>query len=203
MAEAARSRNPRAVATQSRFASAGCCEVAVSRATRALHARDYIPHRLSRSDLSLGGGRPRRGPFIEVGDKSCPVSGDQLCQRWIRWLEGKSYCYQFTLKGKSVRWVRNDGVSRHRRYRLHPAGLREEIESREWSGPRLRPGEGLCVHGTKRTKSMGARTPATDPNWLRYLRACSLAHRLQELNQIRQLGEAFVPLASSSQRRHP
>jgi hypothetical protein len=26
-------------------------------------------------------------------------------------MEGKSYCYKFTLKGKSVRWVRNDGRS--------------------------------------------------------------------------------------------
>jgi hypothetical protein len=26
-------------------------------------------------------------------------------------LEGKSYCYKFTIKGKSVRWVRNDGRS--------------------------------------------------------------------------------------------
>jgi hypothetical protein len=39
------------------------------------------------------------------------ISGDQLCQRWTSWMDGKSYCYKLTLKGKSVRWVRNDGRS--------------------------------------------------------------------------------------------
>ena len=37
------------------------------------------------------------------------ISGDQLCQRWVSWMEAQSYCYRLTLKGKSVRWVRNDG----------------------------------------------------------------------------------------------
>jgi hypothetical protein len=39
------------------------------------------------------------------------IAGDQLCQRWSSWMDGKSYCYQLTLKGTSVRWVRNDGHS--------------------------------------------------------------------------------------------
>ena len=26
-------------------------------------------------------------------------------------MEGKSYCYKFTINGKSVRWVRDDGRS--------------------------------------------------------------------------------------------
>lgn len=39
------------------------------------------------------------------------ISGDQLCQRWTSWMDGKSYCYKLTLKDKSVRWVRNDGRS--------------------------------------------------------------------------------------------
>jgi hypothetical protein len=39
------------------------------------------------------------------------IEDNQLCQRWSNWMEGKSYCYKFTLKGKSVRWVRNDGRS--------------------------------------------------------------------------------------------
>ena len=39
------------------------------------------------------------------------ISGNQLCQRWTSWMDGKSYCYKLTLTGKSVRWVRNDGRS--------------------------------------------------------------------------------------------
>jgi hypothetical protein len=39
------------------------------------------------------------------------IEADRLCQRWSIWMEGKSYCYKFTLKGKSVRWVRSDGRS--------------------------------------------------------------------------------------------
>jgi hypothetical protein len=39
------------------------------------------------------------------------IEGNQLCQRWTSWLDGKSYCYKFTLNGKSVRWTRNDGRS--------------------------------------------------------------------------------------------
>jgi hypothetical protein len=39
------------------------------------------------------------------------IAGDQLCQRWTSWMEGKSYCYRFTLKGKSIHWLRNDGRS--------------------------------------------------------------------------------------------
>jgi hypothetical protein len=39
------------------------------------------------------------------------IEANRLCQRWSSWMEGKSYCYMFTLKGKSVRWVRNDGRS--------------------------------------------------------------------------------------------
>jgi hypothetical protein len=39
------------------------------------------------------------------------IAGDQLCQRWSSWMDGKSYCYQLTLKGTAVSWVRNDGHS--------------------------------------------------------------------------------------------
>jgi hypothetical protein len=37
------------------------------------------------------------------------ISNDQLCQRWSRWLDGKSYCYKLSRKGSQVRWRRNDG----------------------------------------------------------------------------------------------
>jgi hypothetical protein len=39
------------------------------------------------------------------------ISGNQLCQRWTSWMDGKSYCYTLTLQGKSVHWLRNDGRS--------------------------------------------------------------------------------------------
>jgi hypothetical protein len=39
------------------------------------------------------------------------IAEDQLCQRWSSWLDGKSYCYKFSVNGSAVRWVRNDGAS--------------------------------------------------------------------------------------------
>jgi hypothetical protein len=53
--------------------------------------------------LARGDGASDRGSWW--------ISGDQLCQRWTSWMDGKSYCYKLTLTGKSVRWVRNDGRS--------------------------------------------------------------------------------------------
>ena len=39
------------------------------------------------------------------------VSGDQLCQQWTSWMDGKSYCYRLTREGSTVHWARNDGRS--------------------------------------------------------------------------------------------
>ena len=39
------------------------------------------------------------------------VAGDQLCQQWTSWMDGKAYCYRLTRDGATVRWVRNDGRS--------------------------------------------------------------------------------------------
>jgi hypothetical protein len=39
------------------------------------------------------------------------VAGDQLCQQWSSWMDGKSYCYRLTRDGATVHWVRNDGRS--------------------------------------------------------------------------------------------
>lgn len=39
------------------------------------------------------------------------VKGDQLCQQWGHWMDGRSYCYRLTKSGSNVRWVRNDGRS--------------------------------------------------------------------------------------------
>ena len=39
------------------------------------------------------------------------IKNNQLCQRWSKWLDGKSYCYTLTVKGKQVQWRRNDGRS--------------------------------------------------------------------------------------------
>ena len=30
------------------------------------------------------------------------ISGNQLCQRWTSWMDGKSYCYTLTRQGRSV-----------------------------------------------------------------------------------------------------
>ena len=37
------------------------------------------------------------------------ISDGQLCQRWTSWMDGKSYCFKLTIRGKAVSWVRNDG----------------------------------------------------------------------------------------------
>lgn len=37
------------------------------------------------------------------------IANSQLCQKWKRWLDGKSYCYKLSRKGSQVRWRRNDG----------------------------------------------------------------------------------------------
>ena len=39
------------------------------------------------------------------------VAGDQLCQQWSSWMDGKSYCYRLTREGPTVHWARNDGRS--------------------------------------------------------------------------------------------
>ena len=39
------------------------------------------------------------------------VAGDQLCQQWTSWMDGKTYCYKLTREGSSVHWLRNDGHS--------------------------------------------------------------------------------------------
>ena len=39
------------------------------------------------------------------------VADDQLCQQWLSWMDGKTYCYKLTRNGSTVQWVRNDGRS--------------------------------------------------------------------------------------------
>lgn len=39
------------------------------------------------------------------------VNRDKLCQRWDKWLEGKSYCFSLRKDGSTVHWTRNDGQS--------------------------------------------------------------------------------------------
>jgi hypothetical protein len=53
--------------------------------------------------LARGDGSSDRGKWW--------ISGDQICQRWTTWMDGKSYCYKLTLRGKAISWVRNDGRS--------------------------------------------------------------------------------------------
>jgi hypothetical protein len=39
------------------------------------------------------------------------VSRDRLCQRWDKWLDGKSYCFTLRRDGRTVHWTRNDGTT--------------------------------------------------------------------------------------------
>ena len=55
------------------------------------------------ASFSRGDGAQDRGKWW--------VAGDQLCQQWSSWMNGKSYCYRLTRNGASVQWVRNDGRS--------------------------------------------------------------------------------------------
>ena len=55
------------------------------------------------ASFSRGDGAQDRGKWW--------VSGDQLCQQWSSWMEGRSYCYRLTRDGSTVHWARNDGRS--------------------------------------------------------------------------------------------
>jgi hypothetical protein len=55
------------------------------------------------ASFSRGDGAQDRGKWW--------VAGDQLCQQWTSWMDGKAYCYKLTRTGSTVRWVRNDGRS--------------------------------------------------------------------------------------------
>src|SRR5680860_135363 len=55
------------------------------------------------ASFSRGDGAQDRGKWW--------VAGDQLCQQWVSWMDGKAYCYQLTREGATVRWARNDGRS--------------------------------------------------------------------------------------------
>ena len=39
------------------------------------------------------------------------ITANKLCQRWHRWLEGKSYCFTLQQQGRAVQWTRNDGLT--------------------------------------------------------------------------------------------
>lgn len=55
------------------------------------------------ASFSRGDGSQDRGKWW--------VSGDQLCQKWTAWMDGKTYCYKLTLDGQTVHWLRDDGRS--------------------------------------------------------------------------------------------
>lgn len=38
------------------------------------------------------------------------IVADKLCQRWNRWLGGKSYCFTLRQEGPVVHWTRSDGL---------------------------------------------------------------------------------------------
>src|SRR5262245_3535104 len=55
------------------------------------------------ASFSRGDGAQDRGKWW--------VAGDQLCQQWTSWMDGKQYCYRLSREGATVRWTRNDGRS--------------------------------------------------------------------------------------------
>jgi hypothetical protein len=39
------------------------------------------------------------------------IAADRLCQRWNKWLGGRSYCFTLRQRGRSVHWTRSDGLT--------------------------------------------------------------------------------------------
>jgi hypothetical protein len=39
------------------------------------------------------------------------IAANKLCQRWQKWLDGKSYCFTLQQQGRAVQWTRNDGLT--------------------------------------------------------------------------------------------
>jgi hypothetical protein len=39
------------------------------------------------------------------------IAANKLCQRWQKWLGGKSYCFTLQQQGRDVQWTRNDGLT--------------------------------------------------------------------------------------------
>ena len=37
------------------------------------------------------------------------IKADQVCQKWTKWLEGKSHCFTLRLDGRVVHWRSTDG----------------------------------------------------------------------------------------------
>lgn len=37
------------------------------------------------------------------------VAGGQICQRWAKWLEGRSHCFTFRIDGRVVHWRSSEG----------------------------------------------------------------------------------------------
>jgi len=37
------------------------------------------------------------------------IKADQVCQKWSKWLDGKSHCFTLRLDGRVVHWRSNDG----------------------------------------------------------------------------------------------
>lgn len=65
-------------------------------------ANGTMSGRLQAFAAALAGGSP-------VDNGRWWIRNNQLCQKWNRWLGGKSYCFKLTRQGQTVRWVRNDG----------------------------------------------------------------------------------------------
>lgn len=38
------------------------------------------------------------------------VNNDRLCQKWEKWLDGRSHCFTVRSNGTTVHWTRDDGL---------------------------------------------------------------------------------------------
>ena len=39
------------------------------------------------------------------------IDANQLCQRWISWIDGQIHCYRIARQGNLISWLRDDSVS--------------------------------------------------------------------------------------------
>lgn len=49
------------------------------------------------------------GPDRDSG--SWWISGNQLCQRWGSWLQGRQHCFTVRISGRTLHWRSSDGQS--------------------------------------------------------------------------------------------
>jgi hypothetical protein len=74
-----------------------------------------IPVRYRPNGTMVGRSSPRLaslgGEDVHTDRGRWWVRRAHLCQQWSNWSNGRAYCYQLRVNGRSVYWTRNDGKS--------------------------------------------------------------------------------------------